>query len=219
MAVSTQGTIIFVPTQLELDSVGDMDNPGLKMEICGFGPIASAAKAMEVLKRQRPTQAILMGIAGRYTDELEIGSAYEFGQVACYGVGAGSGEKFQTAGQMGWNHWNGDGDRDLIGDVLQLTESQKRVLVSACSCCSNESEMSDRLRAFPNAAAEDMEGFGVAVACRIAGVPLSIVRGISNDVGDRDVANWKIEPAMKSAWQLVKTRLIAEEVNRGDKNQ
>ncbi len=50
----------------------------------------------------------------------------------------------------------------------------------------------DKLRVFPDAMAEDMEGFGVALACRFAEVPLSIVRGFSNWVGDRNHSNWKV---------------------------
>ena len=55
---------------------------------------------------------------------------------------------------------------------------------------------------FPDAAAEDMEGFAVALACRLAGVPLSIVRGISNTAGDRDPARWLVPEAVAAAAAL-----------------
>ena len=44
--------------------------------------------------------------------------------------------------------------------------------------------------------AEDMEGFAVATACRLANVPLSIIRGISNVAGDRDHRRWEIDLAI-----------------------
>jgi len=41
-----------------------------------------------------------------------------------------------------------------------------------------------------------MEGFSVAAACRFAGIPLRIVRGISNQAGDRNKENWRVRDAM-----------------------
>jgi futalosine hydrolase len=50
--------------------------------------------------------------------------------------------------------------------------------------------------------AEDMEGFAVALACRLVGVPLDIVRGISNDAGDRDKVRWQVPQALRAAADL-----------------
>ena len=51
-------------------------------------------------------------------------------------------------------------------------------------------------------AAEDMEGFAVAMACALNETPLRIVRGISNEVGDREPANWRIPLALGAAREL-----------------
>ena len=56
---------------------------------------------------------------------------------------------------------------------------------------------------FPDAVAEDMEAFGVAMACQMHGVPLEVVRGISNEVGDRDHSQWQIDKALRAAAELV----------------
>jgi futalosine hydrolase len=53
-----------------------------------------------------------------------------------------------------------------------------------------------------------MEGFAVAFACTLADTPVSIVRGVSNVVGDRDPAHWRIPSALGAA------RLCALEVLR-----
>jgi futalosine hydrolase len=50
--------------------------------------------------------------------------------------------------------------------------------------------------------AEDMEGFAVAMACRLRGVPLDIVRGISNTAGDRDASRWQVAAALEAAGRL-----------------
>ena len=41
-----------------------------------------------------------------------------------------------------------------------------------------------------------MEGFGVATACALAGVPFAEVRAISNAVGPRDRGAWRIGEAL-----------------------
>ena len=56
---------------------------------------------------------------------------------------------------------------------------------------------------YPQAAAEDMEGFAVALACRHAGMELTIIRGISNLAGQRDVKQWVIDDAMSAASELL----------------
>jgi futalosine hydrolase len=44
-----------------------------------------------------------------------------------------------------------------------------------------------------------MEGFAVAAACRLRGVPVAIVRGISNVAGDREPSRWRIDEALEAA--------------------
>ncbi|AEI46350.1 purine or other phosphorylase family 1 [Paenibacillus mucilaginosus KNP414] len=50
----------------------------------------------------------------------------------------------------------------------------------------------------PGAAAEAMEGFGVATAAAQYGLPVMEVRAISNAVGPRDRAAWRIPEALKA---------------------
>jgi futalosine hydrolase len=82
-------------------------------------------------------------------------------------------------------------------------------LLTACAASADAADVAVRRRLFPTAVAEDMEGFGVALACRLAGVPLAIVRGISNDAGDRDKRRWQIGPALEAAASLARTFIAA----------
>jgi len=49
---------------------------------------------------------------------------------------------------------------------------------------------------FPGALTEGMEGAGVAHAALLAGVPALELRGVSNAVGPRDRASWRIGEAL-----------------------
>jgi futalosine hydrolase len=75
--------------------------------------------------------------------------------------------------------------------------------LTACAASADRRQAGWRRELYPDAIAEDMEGFGVATACAIAGVPLRIVRGISNEVGDRAHDRWCIPAALESARRRV----------------
>ncbi len=98
-----------------------------------------------------------------------------------------------------------------IGDEVELATEPcgdgivGNKLVTVCAASANSHEAKMRLARHPSAIAEDMEGFGVAMACKLAGVPVQIVRGISNQVGDRDKRNWNIPAALEAASELVIT--------------
>ena len=200
-------TLVLVPTQFERDQIDPAKMPpGGQLELTGFGPIAAAARSAELIARLRPRRVILFGIAGRYTERLSMGSAYEFGHVSCYGIGAGQGAQFQTAHQMGWQQWS---DSKMENDSLPLDSVNDLKLMTVCSAAASMNDVQTRLATFPGQHAEDMEGFGVALACQLADVPLQIVRGISNQAGDRDLANWRIPAAINAAWEYM-TRLLEE---------
>jgi futalosine hydrolase len=81
------------------------------------------------------------------------------------------------------------------------------LLLSACAASASAADAALRREQFPAAVAEDMEGFAVALACRLAAVPCQIIRGISNRAGDRDKANWQVEPALRAAADLARDQL------------
>lgn len=206
--------LILVPTTLERrllePSLSAAMAPGDRLELCGFGPVAAAARTSLLLAAHAPARVLLVGIAGRLDDRLTLGGAERFTHVACHGVGAGTGEDFSPAGALGWPHWPGDDPAmpAAIGDVIACgtaagpAAATAGLLLTACAASATAADVRARTRLFPGAVAEDMEGFAVALACRLAGVPLDIVRGISNDAGDRDKARWQVPAALKAAADL-----------------
>jgi futalosine hydrolase len=208
--------LILVPTAVELQHfpmhfLKVIERCGGAIELCGFGPVVAAARAASLVCAHQPQQVVLCGIAGSIGDSLHLASAYRFDSVACYGIGVGCGQQFRSASSVGWRQWPGGGagqaTRAPIGDVIELSKprssTEQRLLLTTCAASQGEADVRLRRELHPQAAAEDMEGFGVAAACQLAGVPISIVRGISNRAGEREHANWKIVEAMTAAAALV----------------
>ena len=77
------------------------------------------------------------------------------------------------------------------------------LLVTGCAASASREESETRRQRFPTATAEDMEGFGVALACALSDTPLAIVRGISNCVGNRDQQNWQIQEALQAVGAMI----------------
>jgi futalosine hydrolase len=214
--------LILVPTEMERRSLGPFlaaaAPPGSHMALCGFGPVAAAARTAHLLAEHSPDRVLLVGIAGRLDDRLAVGAAYRFDRVACYGVGAGSGSDFVPAGRLGWHQWPGEADgttagrRGQIGDEIGILMSpgadtvaggeRAHFLLTVCAAAASAEDVRFRKQAFPLAAAEDMEGFAVAFACQLRGVPVDIVRGISNTAGDRNTSGWQVAAAVEAASRL-----------------
>lgn len=216
--------LILVPTALErrgLDSIlAPIASRGCGLELCGFGPVAAAARTAHLLAEHAPDRVLLVGIAGGLDDRLPVGAAERFDRVACYGIGAGSGSGFLSAETLGWHQWPGDATgrspqaggqgSEPIGDVIACgTGGGPGLLLSACAAAATAEDVRLRRRAYPAASAEDMEGYAVALACRLRGVPLDIVRGISNAAGDRDASRWRVAAALEAAGRLALS-LLAE---------
>lgn len=210
--------LILVPTALERRSLDPILAPavatGCRVALCGFGPVAAAARTAQLLAEHVPERVLLVGIAGRLDDRLALGAAYRFEQVACFGIGVGSGGEFVPAGALGWQQWPGDADGtapqigDQIGDLISCAAvgmvggGRADLLLTVCAAAASAEDVRLRRHAFPAATAEDMEGFAVAFACRLRGVPVDIVRGISNTAGDRDKSHWQVAAALEAAGRL-----------------
>ncbi|NNE00524.1 MAG: hypothetical protein HKN47_24680 [Pirellulaceae bacterium] len=98
---------------------------------------------------------------------------------------------------------------DAIGESIELSGGKDNpCLLTGCSASGDVAEAAQRHAMYPAAAAEDMEGFAVALSCRVAGVPVSIVRGISNRAGDRDSRNWQVESALDAVAALIVTDVL-----------
>jgi len=206
---SGSGTLLLIPTELERRRFLDLGGlpPGLaQVERCGFGPVAAAARTAQLLGRLRPARVLLVGIAGVYDAErTPVGEAFEPAAVAIDGVGVGEGASLVAPPQLGFPQWPGSGPdaggTRAIYDRLDLggPPGREGLLLTTCAASADPAQAAVRRERFPDAVAEDMEGFAVGTACALAAVPLAVVRGISNVVGDRDPERWRIPAALSAA--------------------
>ena len=225
--------LILFPTDMERRLAGTLVGPGgdataedfVAVRLCGFGIAAAAARTAHLVATLAPGRVILVGIAGGFSvanaslpssAPLPLGSAACFESVACHGIGVGSAAGFTSAEALGWPQWPGDppDPTSAVGDVISCAVPasdlpRAGLLLTAAAASADADEAAIRRRLHPAAVAEDMEGYAVALACRLAGVPCTIVRGISNTVGDREQSRWQTAAAITAAAAIVR-RIISE---------
>ena len=163
----------------------------------GVGPVrAAAGTAREIavaLADSAPYQAVICaGVAGAYPGRAEIGDVVVATASVAGDLGAGSPGGFIPVDELGFGVsriatdpalFPADGARN--GDVLCVS--------TATGTAERCAELTDR---YPEAVAEAMEGFGVATAAAQQGLPFAEVRAISNLVGPRDTASWRLDLAL-----------------------
>lgn len=207
MSVPTPGgslTLLLVPTSVEREGLAALGGfePGLGLEEdSGFGPIAAAARTASLLARLRPRRVLLLGIAGSYdVASFPVGSAVRIHRVEIDGLETAG---FEQAPGIGPSLDLATSPRPVRGEV------RAAVLVTVFSPSASTRQAEERRERHPGATAEDMEGYGVAVACAIERVPLAIVRGISNAAGDRSTHGWRIRDALAAA-RVLAIELLAQ---------
>ena len=206
-------TLVLVPTALERDHLlHDLEGGSSLVELCGFGPVASAARTAQRIALLGPRRVVLVGIAGSYDLEAHpVGSAVRCGEVWMDGVGAGEGPERLGPAELGFAQWPGDPlqARSPVIESLPLAPSGPRLLTVAAASAS-AAQAADRQVRF-GAKLEDMEGFAVALACRLSGTPCQVLRGISNEAGDRDTGSWDIHGALQAVAEALPRMLEVQD--------
>lgn len=210
--------LILVPTTVERELL-QQRLPRHDLQLCGFGLLSSGIITSRLLHQFRPNHVYLVGIAGAYqrrppatTAALAIGRAYVFRRVQLWGIGIGEGRDHQTAEGLGWQLPNAL-HSPLALNVPNAVASDQiaEELLSVASASSDPTHSEIKQAQFPAADAEDMEGFAVAMACALNAVPLTVIRGISNLVGDRQVKQWCWQPALSATADLLEQVITATE--------
>jgi len=145
----------------------------------GVGKVQSALAAIQAIDAYAPSFVVLLGYAGAIEASLEIGDGFVATQVVQYDLdlrafGLKRGQTFDGDSQMV------DGAIELFAPVLS---GFKKVILGTADrfLLRSYREEHPYLTEELGLGASDMEGFGVAMACRLRIIPCSILRVISDD--------------------------------------
>jgi futalosine hydrolase len=167
----------------------------------GVGPAASAAATAAALARGAAYGLVVcLGIGGGFAGVAEEpGTLVVANEIVAADLGAESPESpggflpldalgFGTVRHrppLGWARGLAAALGAVCGPVLTVSTATGSAATAAALAARH-----------PGAAAEGMEGFGVAAACAAHGVPVLEIRAVSNPVGPRDRDAWQIPRAL-----------------------
>jgi futalosine hydrolase len=165
----------------------------------GVGPGAAAAGTAAALATGTYGLVVCAGIAGGFAPAAPVGSLVVADAIVAADLGAespGAPGGFIPVADLGFGtsrHLPPAGLSRTVADALGAGYGTVLTLCTATGTAQRAAELAAR---HPSALAEAMEGFGVAEAAVAHRLPVLEIRAVSNAVGPRDRASWRIGAAL-----------------------
>ncbi|MFK4185762.1 futalosine hydrolase [Streptomyces sparsogenes] len=135
------------------------------------------------------------GIGGGFTP-APLGTVVVAEAIVAADLGAETPDGFAAVTDLGFGTVEHLPPPALVRAVAEAAGAVRGAVLTVSTVTGSAGRATELLRRHPRAAAEAMEGFGVAEAAAAHGVPVLEVRAISNTVGPRDRAAWRIGEAL-----------------------
>ncbi|MFG1953141.1 futalosine hydrolase [Micromonospora sp. NPDC048830] len=176
----------------------------------GVGPAVAAAATARLLALAegagRPYGAVVSaGIAGGFAGRIAVGGTVLATRSVAADLGAESPDGFIPVDELGMPpELLGGGTAVPVdpGLLATLRAALPAATVGAVLTVSTVTGTAGSTRAladrYPDAVAEAMEGYGVAVAAAQAGLPFAELRTVSNPIGPRDRGAWRMREAFEA---------------------
>ena len=201
-SLSSVRVLVATAVPAERDAVARaFTGDGVTVLAAGVGPALAAASTATALTtaalRASPYGLVVSaGIAGGFQPEAPVGSLVVADEITAADLGAETAEGFVPVTELGFGTVTHRPPEALVRDLAAAAGARTGAVLTV-STVTGTAERAAALRArHPRALAEAMEGFGVAEAAAAHGVPVLEIRAVSNPVGPRDRAAWRIGEAL-----------------------
>ncbi|MGP3999022.1 futalosine hydrolase [Streptomyces sp. 8N706] len=167
----------------------------------GVGPGAAAAGTAAAVTAGaltgRPYDLVVSaGIGGGFTGVAPVGSVVVADAIVAADLGAETPEGFLPVSELGFGTSVHRPPPLLSGAVAGTASAVHGTALTVSTVTGSATRAAELAGSHPGAASEAMEGFGVAEAAAAQGLPVLEIRAISNAVGPRDRAAWRIGEAL-----------------------
>lgn len=198
--------LIMVSVEAERDAVlrGLGGNPRFGVRLAGVGmAAAAAATAYELASGGEYGLVVSAGIAGGFAGQAQIGDVVVATDIVAADLGAESPGGLLSLDELGFGSSRAAVDAGLAARAAAALSAAGMTAIAGpvvtVATATGTAEGAAKLAArVPGALAEGMEGYGVAVAASMRGLPAMELRAISNAVGPRNKAAWRIPDALAS---------------------
>ncbi|MFF8727973.1 futalosine hydrolase [Streptomyces sp. NPDC015171] len=174
---------------------------GWDLLAAGVGPALAAASTASALTAAalagRPYGLVVCaGIGGGFAPDAPVGSLVVADAVTAADLGAETADGFLAVTELGFGTVTHRPPESLVRVVSEATGARTGTILTVSTVTGTAGRAAALRARHPGALAEGMEGFGVAEAAAAHGVPVLEIRAVSNPVGPRDRAAWRIGDAL-----------------------
>ncbi|MEV7020803.1 futalosine hydrolase [Kitasatospora sp. NPDC093558] len=167
----------------------------------GVGPAAAAAGASAALSAHhygahRYGLVVSAGIAGGFAPHAPVGATVVADAIVAADLGAETPEGFADVSELGFGTVRHTPPPAAVALATRALGAVTGPVLTVSTVTGSAARAAALTARHPGAAAEAMEGFGVAEAAARFGVPAFELRTVSNPVGPRDRAAWRIGDAL-----------------------
>ncbi|MEV5435042.1 futalosine hydrolase [Streptomyces sp. NPDC052682] len=167
----------------------------------GVGPALAAAStgaalAAAALEGRPYGLVVSAGIAGGFAPDAPVGSLVVADEITAADLGAETADGFLPVTALGFGTVTHRPPEDLVRPAAAATGARVGAVLTGSTVTGTAARAAELRARHPGALAEAMEGFGVAEAAAAHGVPVLEIRAVSNPVGPRDRAAWRIGDAL-----------------------
>ncbi|MEW2570818.1 futalosine hydrolase [Streptomyces sp. NPDC047070] len=167
----------------------------------GVGPAAAAASTAAALTAAALTGepydvVVSAGIGGGFLPDAPVGSLVLADEITVADLGAETADGFVPVTELGFGTVTHRPPNSLVREIAAVTGARQGAVLTVSTVTGSAARAMELRRRHPRALAEAMEGFGVAEAATAHGVPVLEIRAVSNPVGPRDRAAWRIGEAL-----------------------
>ncbi|GAA2548116.1 MULTISPECIES: futalosine hydrolase [Streptomyces] len=190
----------------------------------GVGPALAAASTAAALTAAAlggtPYDLVVSaGIAGGFPPDAPLGSLVVADEITAADLGAETADGFLPVTELGFGTVTHRPPAALVRAAAAAAGALTGTVLTVSTVTGTAARAAGLRARHPRALAEAMEGFGVAEAAAAHGVPVLEVRAVSNPVGPRDRAAWRIGDALTALTEgFGKLAPVLESWNRHDRN-
>lgn len=157
---------------------------------------AAAALTAAAIEGQPYDLAVSAGIGGGFVPVAPVGCVVVADSIVAADLGAESPEGFLPADTLGLGPCGYTPPGRLREAVATAAGAVTGTVLTVCTATGTAERAAELAGRHPGAAAEAMEGFGVARAAAAQGVPALEIRGVANVVGLRQRDRWRTPDAL-----------------------
>ncbi|MEU0547784.1 futalosine hydrolase [Micromonospora sp. NPDC005979] len=203
------GLLVVTAVPAEADAVqAGLTATDVTVAPVGVGPAVAGAATARLLTLAeaagRPYRAVVsVGVAGGFTGRAAVGDTVLGTASIAADLGADSPDGFIGIEDLGMPPALLGGGSVVPADPALLAALRAALpmatigpVLTVSTVTGTAAGTEELRRRHPEAVAEAMEGYGVAVAAAQAGVPFAELRTISNPIGPRDRDAWRLREAL-----------------------